>query len=626
MSQEIEPGSYGFKSGQSFTYALWEQHALIYYCITNNIPLYLTSTDIEKFFPSINWLVLCWETFSLGLKEEDVRDKTQKYMERLADSEYEISTFLSRVAKLKVGTNLLGEVFESYGVREGSMGSPNQANIVINILKRCADNSGLGLELFGTNMTTTGVADDAIYAAGSLTESIALQETVFQASSQLAFVSQNAEKANFIIISNNYEEDKRRYESLNLQRKNKIQEVKSFEYLGTYILAEDMDLQNVFKRIDKARAQLDGLLYNGFVGKRILPLEVRLLQTGMFVNTSCLTTLETFYIDTRCENAVKIFGNDVVRTTFGLSKNAPPGPLLMLTGQTPLNAYLRANIVGLVLRMIATKDARVYIWVKGLESGTIHTENNLIDLFKKILEAHGVKNTSVLFKENNVNKKNVKSLCKIFRKIILQSEFNRLKLYYLSSEKFPYLNVSDMYFGTIYPSFVGGGSHAECHGARIGAWVAASAYFTYSKKNPRADCILCGGENIEGDVIKSGDRWTHYCTYCPEITERFGSFWVNMLEIMIRGKYHPIQDFDGRQDPVKKLLFIIDPAHRKLQELRLDNMDERFPEVVANNRRFLWNVHNFRSQRDAGMKIKGIIEYQKLKKRKEKRIKKSFLS
>ena len=192
--------------------------------------------------------------------------------------------------------------------------------------------------------TATGVADDAICAANSLVKAIALQELVFEVSSELAFIKQNSEKANFVIISNNYEEDKRRYERLNEKRQNQISEVESFEYLGTLIMREGMDLQNVFRRIDIAREQLDSLLYNGFIGRRILPLEVRMMLIGMYVNTSCLTTLETFYIDKKRESALRLFGNDCIRTVIGLSKSGPPLPLMLLTGTVDLSKHCGACI------------------------------------------------------------------------------------------------------------------------------------------------------------------------------------------------------------------------------------------------------------------------------------------
>ena len=78
MITQIESGQYGFKQGESFTFALWEIHSLMNYSITNKIPLYLTSHDCEKYFPSINWLVLCWETFSIGLTEEEIRSRSDQ--------------------------------------------------------------------------------------------------------------------------------------------------------------------------------------------------------------------------------------------------------------------------------------------------------------------------------------------------------------------------------------------------------------------------------------------------------------------------------------------------------------------------------------------------------------------
>ena len=63
----------------------------------------------------------------------------------------------------------------------------------------------------------------------------------------------------------------------------------------------------------------------------------------------------------------------------------------------------------------------------------------------------------------------MKSVCKRFRKIILESDFNRVKREYLESEKYPYLNAEHMFFGTIYPTYMGGRSHAEIHGLQIAA-------------------------------------------------------------------------------------------------------------------------------------------------------------
>ena len=71
----------------------------------------------------------------------------------------------------------------------------------------------------------------------------------------------------------------------------------------------------------------------GFIGSRILPMEIRLIQTGIYVNTLSLMTLETFYIDRRCETALKLLGNYLVRTCFGVSNKGLPGPLLLITGQ-----------------------------------------------------------------------------------------------------------------------------------------------------------------------------------------------------------------------------------------------------------------------------------------------------
>ena len=471
--------------------------------------------------------------------------------------------------------------------------------------------------------TATGVADDAICAANSLVKAIALQELVFEVSSELAFIKQNSEKANFVIISNNYEEDKRRYERLNEKRQNQISEVESFEYLGTLIMREGMDLQNVFRRIDIAREQLDSLLYNGFIGRRILPLEVRMMLIGMYVNTSCLTTLETFYIDKKRESALRLFGNDCIRTVIGLSKSGPPLPLMLLTGTVNLNILLRANIVGLVLRMIASKDSRVQYWIQGQENHSIKIDNNLVDLFKKILRAHGITHYGVLFEENNINKENVKKVTKEFRKIICTSEFNRVKKQYIESEKCPYLNVKDMNYGEIYPTFVGGKRNDDLHGARIAAWLAGGGYFTYSKMNKMADCCCCGQQHLEQLGELSGDCWTHYLSgTCKEVERHFGHYWVNILEIIIRDEYHPIQDLDSKKNPNMKLMFLIDPNNRNLNQFRLPCQDKRLPDVVTEARRYLWAIHKYRSKNDAGLKIKGVL--QEIKKKKGKKIKKKL--
>ena len=49
MTQFIEQGQYGFKSGQSFMYALWEIQCLMsYYKQKEELCLYLTAHDCEK--------------------------------------------------------------------------------------------------------------------------------------------------------------------------------------------------------------------------------------------------------------------------------------------------------------------------------------------------------------------------------------------------------------------------------------------------------------------------------------------------------------------------------------------------------------------------------------------------
>ena len=113
MTTFIERGQYGFKSGQSFTFALWEIQRLIGYYITHGKTLYLTAHECEKYFPSINILVLCWETFNIGLTKEQVMIKDREYWLRLADMDYEVSTMLSRSAALKTGNKLFGKVNKS---------------------------------------------------------------------------------------------------------------------------------------------------------------------------------------------------------------------------------------------------------------------------------------------------------------------------------------------------------------------------------------------------------------------------------------------------------------------------------------------------------------------------------
>ena len=71
-----------------------------------------------------------------------------------------------------------------------------------------------------------------------------------------------------------------------------------------------------------------------------------------------------------------------------------------------------------------------------------------------------------------------------------------------------------------------------------------------------------------------------------------------------------------------KLMFLIDPNNRNLNQFRLPCQDKRFPDVVTEARRLLWAIHKYRSKNEAGMKIRGAL--QELKKRKGKKIKKKL--
>ena len=173
-----------------------------------------------------------------------------------------------------------------------------------------------------------------------------------------------------------------------------------------------------------------------------------------------------------------------------------------------------------------------------------------------------------------------------------------------------------MNFGTMYPSYIGGKTHNEIHGSCIAAWITGGGYFTYHKKNQDADCVCCRAFHDPMDQTIGEDNWMHYVSgKCRKIEGKFGYFWINMLEVLIQGPYHPIQDLDWMKNPKTKLQFITDPNHRGLQELRLKCSDPRFPEVMAINRCYLWAVHDYRSRKDSGMKIKGILEVVKFKKR-----------
>ena len=176
-----------------------------------------------------------------------------------------------------------------------------------------------------------------------------------------------------------------------------------------------------------------------------------------------------------------------------------------------------------------------------------------------------------------------------------------------------------MHFGTINSSYVAGKSHSEIHGARIQAWISCGGYFTYSKKNKQADCVCCGNQ-INSEMAEKvenytgGDSWLHYVSgTCKPLEERFGNYWMNMINIILKGDYHPIQEFDVKSDPVVKLKFLVDPNNVSLGKYRLNCLDKRFPEVVTNNRLYLWSVHKYRTERDAGLKVKGVIQQIKTK-------------
>ena len=205
---------------------------------------------------------------------------------------------------MKVGSAIFGEVIETYGIREGSMSSPSQANIYTNILKSNIDSSELGIKVNEINCTHTGVADDAITATTSFESTIAIQNQVFNMS-RIAFIKQNESKANCLIISPFKDYDTNLYNRLNVNRKNKINLVESADYLGCTLTAEDISFTNVKLRIEIAKQKLDSLLYNGFVGTRIMPTEVRMTQIRMYVDTSALTNLDAFYIDSRSELLLK---------------------------------------------------------------------------------------------------------------------------------------------------------------------------------------------------------------------------------------------------------------------------------------------------------------------------------
>ena len=194
----------------------------------------------------------------------------------------------------------------------------------------------------------------------------------------------------------------------------------------------------------------------------------------------------------------------MIRTCFGVSSKGAVDPLLLLSGQVNIHIYLRCNIVGLCLRMLAAKDARVRKWVIGLENGEIETEDNQMELFRRILHTHGVKNEKILFEDTtDINSQNVKSIAKAFRRRICKGEFNRMKSKLIESERCPYLNVEDLHFGIQYSTFLGGKSYAEIHGARIAVLLATNSYYTYSKTNVMAECVICGkmGHKTTGKLM-----------------------------------------------------------------------------------------------------------------------------
>ena len=116
----------------------------------------------------------------------------------------------------------------------------------------------------------------------------------------------NKEKANVVIISKDHKYQKELYNKLSENRENKIQVVESAEYLGTEIVSYHIAMKNVENKITQARKQLCGLVNNGFTTSTILPLELRLLQVTMYVYSKCLTALDSYFIDSKCELKVNI--------------------------------------------------------------------------------------------------------------------------------------------------------------------------------------------------------------------------------------------------------------------------------------------------------------------------------
>ena len=244
MNRYINTGQYGFRHGASYTDALLEIQLLIIDFLSRGEDLFLTMFDCEKYFPSIHPIVLMIENFLLGTNVlEMIKDK-KVFMNRLRELDYESSTFLSRTAWMKEGDNIYDSVFESFGVREGSMSSTGQANVNTNILKRPVDASFLGVKLMGENLTHTGVADDAITATSSVQNTLSIHKLVFEMSKK-AWIKQNREKANVVIISKHEERQKNLYETLSENRRDKISVVDAAEYLGTEIVSHHIAMRNV---------------------------------------------------------------------------------------------------------------------------------------------------------------------------------------------------------------------------------------------------------------------------------------------------------------------------------------------------------------------------------------------
>ena len=228
----------------------------------------------------------------------------------------------------------------------------------------------------------------------------------------------------------------------------------------------------------------------------------------------------------------------------------------------------------------------------------------------------GNESLCILFKEGTINQENVKAVNRSFRKRILRSEFNRMKKKLMETDRCPYLNVSEMQFGTMYTSFTGGKTHSEIHGAKIAAWLAANSYYTYSKTNPEADCVICGKKGDPSEKKFGGDNWIHYVSgYCSVVEEKLGYLWIGMLEKLMLGPRHPIQALAWRIFPRTKLMYLIDPNNDGLGSYKLSCLDERFTNVLEFNRMLLFAIHQLRTTRDVGLKIMGKIVEVKVKKK-----------